>query len=626
MASKDLGIGITISLRDNLSGGAKKAGDAVDTLKKKSEGSVGSLNKLQSALNAAAGSQLMSGAKQAFSSLVNSSTGFERQMAQVATQVDTTTVDMAAMSKGIQDLSVNFGTDAVEEAAGFYEVLSAGIGDANESMVALEVANRMAIGGNASVAASVDGLTTIINAWGMKASDANNIADTLFTTVKLGKLNMEDLAKNIADVAPVAASLGIDLEQVGASIATMTKQGTRAPIAFTQMKAALSGMLRPTDDLTALWKKNGFASAEAAIRAKGYQGALGLIMKASKGNKGELQKLLGGMEAVNAVLQISGDKAALFAESMDEVKKSAGAADAAFAKASDTNDFRIKQADQSWQRMKRTVGTQMLIALEPAIKKFTELSKVAGKWLDENPAWAKAIGITIAALVALSFALGVLAVAIFVVEAVSAPVILVILAIAAVIAIVIALIWHFREPLLKAWEWTKMAFGKMMDFIMKFAARVASDFETAKAAIGRWASAVTGWFQGVWNWIKNLAVKFKEFIEMLPFAGDMIKKLNDTIGSTFLDVNINPTTGAFEQKQATSTAKGGGPTPWNGIQQAQSSLLSVKNPSTAAQAPIQVQNTVNIPKTIVNPASVQIDKREIAKIAFEAQQQEGVRQ
>ena len=45
----------------------------------------------------------------------------------------------------------------------------------------------------------------------------------------------------------------------------------------------------------------------------------------------------------------------------------------------------------------------------------------------------------------------------------------------------------------------------------------------------------------------------------------------------------------------------------------------------AGAGPVQVQNTVNLKNTIT-PASVQIDKREIAKINFEMQQQEGIRQ
>lgn len=620
--ARDLGLGITISLRDNLSSGAKKAGDAMEGLKKKSDSSVGSLNKMQNALNAAAGSQMMTGAKRAFSALVDSSTDFEREMAQVSTQVDTTTTDMGALSKGVQDLSVNYGTDAVEEAAGLYEVLSAGIGDAETSMKALDTANRMAIGGKASLASSVDGLTTIINAWGLSAKDSEKIADTLFTTVKLGKLDMEDLAKNIADVAPVAASLGIDLEQVGASIATMTKQGTRVPIAFTQMKATLSGMMRPTDDLTALWKKNGFASAEAAIRAKGYQGALNLILKAAKGNKGELQKFLGSFEAASAVLQISGEKADLFAESMAEVKNSAGAAESAFKKASDTNDFRIKKADQSWQRMKRTVGTQMLIALQPAIEKFTELSTAAGKWLEDNPTWAKAIGITIAGLTALAFIMGVLAVAIFVVQVVSSPIILIILGIAAAIAIVIAAIWYFKPTLLKAWEWVKSAVMKMGAAFKTFGMWVAEVFVGAYNAVVNWVVGIGDWFKSVWTWLKNMAMKFIEFVEMIPFAGDLVKDLHKTIAeSPDFTINVAKKEGGV----GTGNTTVNGPTPWQAVQQSQADLLSVKNPAVNGAGPVQVQNTVNLKNTIT-PASVQIDKREIAKINFEMQQQEGIRQ
>lgn len=638
--AKDMGVGITISLRDNLSSGAKKAGNAIEGLKKQSEGGVNSLNKMQRALNAAAGSQLMSGAKQAFNSLVESSRGFEREMAQVSTQLDTNKVNMAELTKGVEAMSVKFGTDAVTEAKGFYEVLSAGIGDEAQSLKALEVANRMAIGGNAELGASVDGLTTIINAWGISADKADHIADTLFTTVKLGKLNMEDLARNIADVAPLASSLGIDLEQVGASIATMTKQGTRAPIAFTQMKAAIVSLLRPTDDLTRVWRRAGFRDAEAAIRARGYQGALQLLMKATKGSKGELIKLLGSSDAANAVLQVSGEKASLFAQSLKEVKDSAGAADVAFRKASETNDFRMKQADQAWEKMKRTVGTQMLIALQPAIEKFSELAKIAGDWLEKNPAWAKAIGLTVAGLVALAFVLGILAVAIFVVEAVSSPVILIILAIAAAIAVVIAIVWYFKPTLLKAWEWVKSAVSKIGAAFKRFGIWVAEIFTSAYDAVLGWVKGIGELFKSVWEWLKRMASKFLEFVESIPFLGDSVKALrktleeNSEIGMSatitpawLQGAGAGPGAAAQDPENMTRAQRFAASARANSRNNPEiQAILGNKNPNTVAGAPIQNQVNVNLPKTVVNPASVQIDKREIAKVVFDVQQQEGVRQ
>lgn len=54
------------------------------------------------------------------------------------------------------------------------------------------------------------------------------------------------------------------------------------------------------------------------------------------------------------------------------------------------------------------------------------------------------------------------------------------------------------------------------------------------------------------------------------------------------------------------------------------SLAAMKNVG-MGQAPIKVQNTVNIPKTTITPAPVNIDKKKIAEIVFEVMQTQTVR-
>lgn len=641
MAAKDLGIGITITLRDNLSSGAKKAGDGLDKLKEKSEGSVNSFKKMQNALNAAAGSQIMTGAKRAFGELVSSTTDFQREMGQVATQVDRGKVDMNQLRKGVQELSVEFGISAIDEAKGLYEGLSAGIGDAAETMSALRTANQLAVGGNATVGESIDALTTIINAWGISAKDTEKISDSLFKTVLLGKLNVSDLARNIADVAPVASSLGINLEQVGASIATMTKQGTKAPEAFTGMKSVISGLIRPSDELMAVWRKAGFTSAEAAIRAKGYQGALELVTKAAKGNKGTLQTMMGGAVAMNAVLQITGDKAGLFAESLAEVKDSAGAAANAFKAATEGEDFQIRKSQQSWENLKRAVGGPMLQALRPVIEKFTELAKAAGEWLEKNPTWAKAIGITIAGLTALAVILGVVAAAIFIVEIIASPVILIILGIAIAIGLVVAAGWwlynNWEEIVATFKMWIKalgLAWGAFVEWLKEC-------MSAAGTAVGGWVTSVVNWFKGIIIWLGEMAMKFLEFLEMMPLAGDLASDLRSKIGNFNMEmkVSMQPASPwmAMQNQAAQSQAKptmayggmgtftpGQGQGVYGGYLSAD--LLAVKNPSTNAAPGAQKPLQVNVPKTVVNPASIQIDKREIAKVVFDVQQEQAARQ
>ena len=62
----------------------------------------------------------------------------------------------------------------------------------------------------------------------------------MFTAVRLGKTDFEQLSSSLFQVAPIAASLGVDFQDVTAALANLTAQGTPTRVASTQMKASLS--------------------------------------------------------------------------------------------------------------------------------------------------------------------------------------------------------------------------------------------------------------------------------------------------------------------------------------------------------------------------------------------------
>jgi hypothetical protein len=71
-------------------------------------------------------------------------------------------------------------------------------------------------------------VAAVLNAYRLRARAAGRVSDVLFKTVDRGVLSFEQLASEIGAVLPQAAGLGVGLDQVGASIATMTAQGFSA--------------------------------------------------------------------------------------------------------------------------------------------------------------------------------------------------------------------------------------------------------------------------------------------------------------------------------------------------------------------------------------------------------------
>ena len=239
---------------------------------------------------------------------------FARQMAEVGTLLDDTS-KLEGFSKGVRMLSAELGIAKDELSKGLYQALSAGVPPEN-ALTFLRDASKGAVAGVSTVAASVDVLTTVLNAFKKDSSETAAVADILFQTVKSGKTTLSELSASMAQVAPVANSFGVGIEDVAAAIATLTKQGTPTAQAVTQIRAAI---LSTTEVLGDGWAKSmslgeGFAA----------------VAKQAGGSETKLREMLGRVEALNAVLGLTGSNAKEAAKDLAAMKKSGGAMDKAF--------------------------------------------------------------------------------------------------------------------------------------------------------------------------------------------------------------------------------------------------------------------------------------------------------
>jgi len=272
------------------------------------------------------------------------------------------------LSGEVSNLSGELGIAQETLVAGLYSAISAGVPRDNVFEF-LEVAGKAAIAGVTDTNTAVDGLTTIINAFGLSAGDAGIVADSLFTAVKGGKTTFQELSDSLFNVAPSAAAAGVDFQTVNAAIAALTAAGVPTSVATTQIRAALVGLQKPSKELDALFGSLGFETRAAAIEALGFQGALGAVKDAAKGDQGALQGLLGSVEAVGAVNILAGTGADKFTAELKAQEEAAGSTNDAFALIDKTRDFERLKVDL--QNLSVTIGNVLL----PFVKEF---AKVAG--------------------------------------------------------------------------------------------------------------------------------------------------------------------------------------------------------------------------------------------------------
>jgi len=475
---------------------------------------------------------------------------------------------LGEFSSLVQNVSKEFGIAQSTLTDGLYNAISAGIPKDN-ALEFMQVASKASIAGVTDVDTAVDGLSTVVNAFGLSAEDAQRVADSMFTAVKGGKTTFAELSSSMSNVAPAAAAAGVGFEEINAAIATLTVGGTETSVATNQLKAALTGLQRPSEEMDSIFQALGFNSAQAAIESEGLGFALGAVSDYADGNNGKMIELLGSVEAVSAVQVLAGTGAEKFASELAAQSEAAGSTAAAFEEIDATRSAERNQV--AFENLSLTLGTILLpIAvgltdfltttfvpfledtLVPAFKGVSEFitetlvpafGAFFGFITDNIPTIATFIGVLGLLLIAFNLQRIAVTIATTVTTLLSIaqgilntvmslnPLTLVAIAIAALIAGIVYLatqttffqdIWEIMtETVSKAWEGFKELFMAVMeaigDFFVGIGESLSESWEKTTSFLGDVWDGFVGFITGIWDGFKegfdNVVDGFKTIFE-----------------------------------------------------------------------------------------------------------------
>lgn len=258
--------------------------------------------------------------EQAIGAVTDELLSFDDEFANVTTLMDTSVEITDKMKTGILEMAGSLGS-ATELTKGMYQALSASVEPA-KSLEFLADTARFAKAGLIEMGSAVDVVTTVINAYGMEVEDTVHITDVLFETVKRGKITGQELASSLGMVIPSAVTLGIELEQVTAALATMTKAGISASESVVAINQVMMAILKPTEDavnavneLNAANKGLNLQWSKAGIQAAGgFQQFLVKVKEAVGDNETMMARLVPSVRALKAAFTLTGAGAADFAE------------------------------------------------------------------------------------------------------------------------------------------------------------------------------------------------------------------------------------------------------------------------------------------------------------------------
>lgn len=255
-------------------------------------------------------------------------------------------------------LSSDIGVSATGQAKALYQVISAGV-KTSDAMQVLTVSAKAAKAGFADQAQVVDALTSVMNVYGLQASEATKITDVLFTTVKLGKLNMNQLAGSIGTILPVAKQAGVSFDEVATAMAFLTKRGLSSDRAATAFRATLLRIISATDEQKRKAKELGFEFSLTALKTKGLTKFFDEMRQAIGKNPEAIKEVFQSEEALGAAFELATASGKEFNAMLGDMKNSSGATEDALRKLSQASEDTLTKALENIKNTMIVVGTAL---------------------------------------------------------------------------------------------------------------------------------------------------------------------------------------------------------------------------------------------------------------------------
>ncbi|MGO5490351.1 phage tail tape measure protein [Acidaminococcus sp. HCP3S3_H5] len=153
-----------------------------------------------------------------------------------------------------------------------------------------------------------DIVTDALSAFKLQAKDAGHFADVLAQAATNSNTNVGMMGYTFKYVAPLAGTLGFNIEDTALAIGLMANSGIKAEKAGTALRSMFTRMAAPTKESSSAMAELGFSMTDSAGKVKSLRSIMKELRKDFKGlskmDQTRLAKQLAGEDAISGFLAI----------------------------------------------------------------------------------------------------------------------------------------------------------------------------------------------------------------------------------------------------------------------------------------------------------------------------------
>ena len=269
---------------------------------------------------------------------------FDASMTKIQTLVGTSGAEVEKLKQKVLDLAGETAQAPKDLADGLFFIQSAGFKGA-ESLEVLEVSAKASAIGMGELTDIANATTSIMTAYADQNMTASQAGDLLHETLKQGKFEASEFMNKLGSVVPTAAAFGISFEQLGASVATMSKLSGDASGSLVAVNRLMMSLNAPAEQQSEILNRvfGSYKNLSMSLKSD-FMGTLQQIFTALEGNDQELVKVFGSAKAVQAAFATAGLQGETYAEVLNGMNESLGNVNQGFTDVSETSSFKFQQS------------------------------------------------------------------------------------------------------------------------------------------------------------------------------------------------------------------------------------------------------------------------------------------
>lgn len=238
--------------------------------------------------------------KQAAAAIWEASTAygeFERKLDYIAVVADATVPEVEALGAQIRQLGADTIYTNDEIADGFTELAKSGVAATDILAGIGEGVTNLGAAADIGLDQAATMMMSVVQTWDMAASEATRVADVLAGTANASMVEIDDLGISMKYAGSVAASLGIEFDDVSAALGLLGKRAIRGSTAGTSLRQIMIGLVGNTQKATRTMEDLGIITEEGTNRFFDQEGQVKslaevmTILNDATANMGEEQRI-----------------------------------------------------------------------------------------------------------------------------------------------------------------------------------------------------------------------------------------------------------------------------------------------------------------------------------------------